>query len=289
MRLTRALALSDDGLLVLVGKHDTRATLLDRSGAEPKTLAGKRIGAASMVALLGDGTLALHARVLFDRAGKPLTKAVFGYRSAFAARGELVIAVEDETLRRMDRDGEVVQTVVLPQVAERLAVAADVDACVVGLRAILDESEGDAVGRITIFEGERAKTVNVLDEYEVNSVAMSRDGSRIAAGGYIASDGPVGGIRLFRRGVMEDVVLPFAPPTSGNGIAFSSNGARIAAIVDGNLVRITDLDDTARFWELSVGDKGVWCIRAHDGRIEGNGKHGVTGTAASGVLADALG
>ena len=64
---------------------------------------------------------------------------------------------------------------------------------------------------------------------------------------------------------------------------------RVAAIAPENLIRITDVADPARFWEVSIGDKEVWCVRAHDGRIEGGGKHGVGGRVASGVLAEALG
>src|SRR6185503_12980750 len=105
----------------------------------------------------------------------------------------------------------------------------------------------------------KATSLPVSDGWECTSVAISRDGSLVAGGGYVAKgkvEGQaLGGARVFRNGTKLNVDVPFAPPSNGNGIAFSPNGNHVATIApDGriaivdiarNSVRVFDSDDAA--------------------------------------------
>jgi hypothetical protein len=249
LRLVRSIAIADDGTTVLAGVEGKNAYVMGSSGGAVVKLVGKKIGAAGLVSITPDGTRAIHARVAFDASGAAQTKNVFQWLSAFTAGGTVVVSCGDHqelTFRRHGRDGAVLEEHTLPAEVKCFAAAVDADACVAGL----------ADGSVAIFRGAGApEIVKLFDDYEVNSVAISRNGFKVAAAAYVVATGGGGPktkvyVLAQNRSAPITIDVPFAMPTNGNGLAFSPGAKRLAVVASDSSVQVAEDDGT--IYELAL-------------------------------------
>lgn len=108
-----------------------------------------------------------------------------------------------------------------------------------------------------------ALTESLVAPFEIIGGAVSRDGSRIAAGGIF------GGVRVWDV-PSEDIVATF--PTSdryNRAVAFSEDASRLVTITDDGFARLWDVDGQRELARFGLFEGGEWISFTPDGYFVG--------------------